>query len=180
VREGPRRVPAGGLLCPAFAAALALLLFNDHFWKGVGPPAITGKLSDVAILIVGPLALQGGVEWLTASLRGRWRPRRDVLVASAVVMGAIMALINTWAPAGAAYRVGLAALQWPALATWELLASGHLPPLRPVHLTPDVTDLWTVPVAALAVAIGWRRAARETRAPPPPQPVCRPEPRRRS
>ena len=39
-------VPAGGLLHPLPVLMLLLLVFNDHWWKGVGPAAITGKLSD--------------------------------------------------------------------------------------------------------------------------------------
>ena len=36
---------------------LAVLLFNDHHWKGVGPPLVTGKLSDVAVMVLLPLTL---------------------------------------------------------------------------------------------------------------------------
>ena len=57
--SGSRGDPRGALIHPAFLAALALLVLNDRVLKGSGllPAAITGKLSDVAGLVVAPIAL---------------------------------------------------------------------------------------------------------------------------
>lgn len=70
-----------GLAHPASLVALAALVWNDHWWKGVGPGIVTGKLSDVAGLFLFPLlvlALTGAV----------WRrPRRVIGVARWVYLG---------------------------------------------------------------------------------------------
>ncbi len=49
--------PARALLHPAWLGALAVLVLNDHVLKGSGllPGVVTGKLSDVAGLIVAPV-----------------------------------------------------------------------------------------------------------------------------
>ncbi len=51
--------PRGALLHPAFLLALVLLVINDQFLKGAHllPGWITGKLSDVAGLVVAPIVL---------------------------------------------------------------------------------------------------------------------------
>jgi len=152
-------IPGGSLLHPVAVLALVVLLFNDHYWKGTGPPQVTGKLSDVAVMILVPLVFQAAVEWLGV-LRGRWAPSRAVLVTGVVLAAGIMASINTWAPAAEAYRWGLAALQWPARSAWGLLAHHRAVPLRPVSLVMDPADLWTIPAAALPLWLGWRRCAR--------------------
>lgn len=67
---------------PAFWAALALLLLNDHVLKGAGllPSDVTGKLSDVAGLVVAP--------WLAVALldRLKMRSRRARALAFALVV----------------------------------------------------------------------------------------------
>lgn len=52
-------VPARALLHPAWIGSLVVLALNDHLWKGgdLLPAALTGKLSDVAGLIVAPVVL---------------------------------------------------------------------------------------------------------------------------
>lgn len=151
----PEPAPGEGLLHPVVVASLAVLLFNDHYWKGVGPPVVTGLLSDFAVLILGPAVLQAGAELLEQRIVGRWRPRRPVLIGAAAVMAAIMVLINVWDPAAWAYRWGLGLLQWP----WRALLAGAWVSWRPVHLTMDALDLVTVPAAAVPVLLGWRRTA---------------------
>ena len=47
-----RYVPAGALLHPLAIAALGLLVVNDHWWKDQFGSIWTGKLSDVAGLIL--------------------------------------------------------------------------------------------------------------------------------
>ena len=54
--------PCSGLMNLTFVLSLVVLFWNDHYWKGVGPGWITGKLSDVVILVVAPLTLQAILE----------------------------------------------------------------------------------------------------------------------
>jgi hypothetical protein len=55
--EGMTGASRSALANPAFLAALAVLLINDHVLKGAGllPGWLTGKLSDLAGLIVAPV-----------------------------------------------------------------------------------------------------------------------------
>lgn len=73
-----------GLSClmhPWSLIALALLGFNDHWWKGVGPDWITGKLSDVAGLFFFPFLVTIAIGAL------RSRPSRDLGLGRAVFVG---------------------------------------------------------------------------------------------
>ena len=70
-RPLPRSVPADALLHPLALAALVLLILNDHLLKDLAPGPLTGKLSDVAGLVVLPLIILGAWELVMASL-GRW------------------------------------------------------------------------------------------------------------
>jgi hypothetical protein len=67
--------PRAGLAHPAWWLALALLALNDHVLKGAGllPAWLTGKLSDVAGLVVAP-----------------------VLLAALLMLGAVLALWSWW------------------------------------------------------------------------------------
>jgi hypothetical protein len=153
------RRPDGLLLHPVALAALAAWLVNDHWAKAAARSPITGKLSDVAGLIVFPL--------IPVAALALWRRRTGGappgmtwalgwLLATALAMASIKLL----APAAWLYRHGLAALQYPLV----VIARGELPPLRPVHLTMDATDLWTLP----ALLVPWwllRGEARGQRTP---------------
>src|SRR5262245_28812425 len=76
--DPPRSARFAVLLHPLFLCALALLLVNDHLLKGAGilPGAITGKLSDLAGLIVAPV--------LVAALVGARTPPSRALALAAV------------------------------------------------------------------------------------------------
>ncbi|MCB9548551.1 MAG: hypothetical protein H6706_22325 [Myxococcales bacterium] len=125
--------PARALSHPAWWLALALLAANDHLFKGAGvlPPALTGKLSDFAGLLVAPALL---------AVLVRARTQRGWLAAHAAV-GAGFAAINL-APA--------AARAWEAAFAWTPL---------PWAITVDPTDLVALPMLAVsAVVLGrWAR-----------------------
>jgi len=80
--HGAPSEPRTALHHPAFWAALALLLLNDHVLKGAGllPSELTGKLSDVAGLVVAP--------WLAVAVldRLKMRSRRARAFAFALVV----------------------------------------------------------------------------------------------
>lgn len=102
-----------------------------------------------------PLLLQALVELVDR--RTPFRPDRRVLVACAALTGGVFAATNVWEPAADAYRFGLGVLQWPFRALGHGLSGGPLPPLLPVSLTRDPTDLIAVPFVAVAVWVGRRR-----------------------
>ncbi|MGB1014472.1 MAG: hypothetical protein ACPG4T_10095, partial [Nannocystaceae bacterium] len=78
--------PSHALLTPAWLASLAVLVINDHVLKGAGllPDALTGKLSDVAGMLVAPSLL--------AALTGTKTTRG--LVACHAAVAAVFAGIN--------------------------------------------------------------------------------------
>ena len=140
------RGPADLLLHPIVLAALAVWLVNDQWAKFAYPSAATGKLSDIAGLIVFPL--------IPVAALALWRQRTGGappgmawalgwLLATALAMASIKLL----PPAAWLYRQGLAVLQYPLL----VIVRGELPALRPVRLTMDATDLWTLP----ALLVPW-------------------------
>jgi hypothetical protein len=146
---------ADGLVHPVPIAAIALLVLNDHWAKYAFPGFVTGKLSDVAGMVFFPLLLQALVELVDR--REPFRPRRSVLVGSAIATGLVFGATNLSATAAEAYRVGLGVLQWPFRAVLALLSGGAVPDVARVHLTQDPTDVLTVPFVLVAVAVGWRR-----------------------
>lgn len=150
----PRRPLAvvDGLLHPVTGAAWLVWVVNDHVLKGLGPGWLTGKLSDLACLMVVPWmplvahALVAGRVEAPLSRRGLW--------ASCLVVGLVMVTINLFDVAAGAYRHGLAALQWPFLQLAAFLRGHGVVPLRPVHLTMDPTDVLTVVALLVPLRIG--------------------------
>lgn len=125
---------ASDLARPVPLAAAAVLAVNDHLLKGAGlvPAAITGKLSDVAgLLLAGVVAValaRGAVGAVTGAL-----PRRDRRLG----VGALTAV-----------GLGFAALKlWPGFNRALTAAWG-------VNVL-DPSDLWALPM--LAVAWLWLR-----------------------
>ncbi len=119
----PQLHPGRALLTPTWLLALALLGVNDHLLKGAGvlPGALTGKLSDLAGMIVAPALL--------AALLGL-RSRRGLL-ACHVAIGTVFAAIKV-SPAAAdawSWLMGLCGNAWT--------------------ITVDPTDLLALPVLAI-------------------------------
>lgn len=144
----PQLRPARALLTPTWLAALALLGVNDHLLKGAGvlPGALTGKLSDIAGMIVAPTLL--------AALLGL-RSRRGLL-ACHVAVGAVFAAIKV-SPAAAdawSWLMGLAGNAWtitvdptdllvlPALAIgWRVLTPAMSRPMPAMSRSPRTPRL---------------------------------------
>src|ERR1043166_7414642 len=120
-----------GMLHPVALAALAVLVLNDHVWKARYPGWVTGKLSDVAGLIVFPLVA-------CALVRVVVRTRAERVLAAAIAATMIgFALVKLWSPATHACAVAMGALQAP------------LSP-SPVTIVRDPTDLLALPFALVA------------------------------
>lgn len=95
--------PAPSFAHPLFLGALGALALNDHVLKAVGAvPAISGKLSDVAGLLVAPLVLA----WLM-----RVRTRRGFALAH-VAVGVGFAAVQVPAIASALGQIGPVRI-WP-------------------------------------------------------------------
>lgn len=142
------------LLHPLSLLALALWALNDHYLKAAWGNAFTGKLSDVASLIVAPMLLA----YASAALHVGRSHVRALLSVWCAVIALVMIAIKLWEPAAEVYRVGLAVLQWP----WRCLASAALVELAPVMLAMDPSDLWTLPAALVPPWLLKRRAGSNT------------------
>lgn len=146
------------LLHPVPLVALGMLLLNDHVLKATHPGWLSGKLSDVAVMVLLPFLLMAA-----ADLACLWWPRlpapgtRAVLACVAISV-AVFTLVEV-TPLGAdAYRWGLAVAQWPLRTIIAALAGNPAPDLAPVRLTADATDLLTLPAAGMILLLDrrWR------------------------
>lgn len=118
---GPDLRPTRALLHPLWLGSLAVLVLNDHVLKGASivPAAVTGKLSDLAGLIVAPVLL-------AALLRVRGR-RGWVL--SHVAVGLVFAAIQLSAVAAAWWSGMMAAVGAPWVITRDATDLVALPAL---------------------------------------------------
>jgi hypothetical protein len=133
-----------------FLIALALLAANDWIFKPAAllPAALTGKLSDLAGMVVAPVVL-------AASLAALRLPARWAAPASAIAVGTVFAAIKLWEPAARLHDGALTA----AMCALDLPLSAHT--------AVDATDLLALPLLLPAVGIarslahdgGWRGGA---------------------
>jgi hypothetical protein len=155
-RRPPAR-PGDGLLHPVALVALATLIINDQLFKAAWPGVVTGKLSDVAGLVVAPLALQAAWEvgqWIA----DRWHgPTASILAVAIAVVGIEFAAVQVWSPASNAYEWTLGAAQWPFRALAAVLTGSPAPGLVPVVATADAEDLLALPALAITWLVGRRR-----------------------
>jgi hypothetical protein len=121
------RLAERALLHPLWVIALTLLVLNDHLLKGSGlvPAVLTGKLSDVAGLLVAPALL-------AAMLR---LSSRRALMLTHVATGLVFASINLSTAAARGFEVLTALTPFP----WAIVV--------------DPTDLIALPALALSWAI---------------------------
>lgn len=120
-----------GLLHPIAVIAVIVLVANDHGWKYSHPSWLTGKLSDVAGMIVFPLVLAAGLSMLSTSQR-----LLEICVAATMI---VFALVKVWTPATHACACAMGWLQAPFYA------------VTPVMLVRDPTDLLALPFALVAL-----------------------------
>ncbi|MFG1868945.1 hypothetical protein [Micromonospora arborensis] len=124
-------------LChPATLLALVLLVVNDHLLKPALPGLLTGKLSDVAGLVLAPPLVAVLLTLLVPRL-----PARAAALVAVVAVGAGFAVVKS-----SGYAAELASSAWTALAGPSLVRA-------------DRTDLLTLPALGLAWW-SWTRARR--------------------
>lgn len=147
-----RGVAEDVLLHPATVVALALLLLNDRYLRWSHPGVVTGKLSDVAGLVLFPLLVVGLIERVR-----RRTPVADRIALTIVAMtGLGFAALKLVAPVTEGYRVAMGAIQYPLYAITGLAGGGGWPEVRRVEVVADPTDLvalvaLVVPVAVLQI-----------------------------
>jgi hypothetical protein len=122
---------------PVTVLALALLALNDHVLKAVYPGPVTGKVSDLAGLLVAPPVLA-----MVAVLAIRRLPAAVAAHGALVAVGVGFALTKAY-PAGAA----------AASALWSLVHG-------PSVILADRTDLAALPILAVAAWFAGRARRR--------------------
>jgi hypothetical protein len=160
--SGPFRNTAGdGLLHPIPLLAIGLLLVNDHVLKAAFPGPVTGKLSDIAGLVLLPLALIAMLELAVVALRRppvAIGPRGAVAV---VVVVAVAFAATKLTPLGAeAYRNGLGLLQWPFRAILAVATAMPVAAPVPVSFIADPGDVLVLPMVLVPLGVALRRSRR--------------------
>lgn len=141
------------MLHPACLLALGLWWLNDDVLKARYHNFLTGKLSDLACMVVFPVLVLSVIQ-VVQSLRGvAWFPRRAHVLATLFGVGVLFAAINLSATVGHAYRVVFAHVLFPFLFAFH--GAHHLPAIS--H-TQDPTDLLVLPALYLAYLLAPRRA----------------------
>jgi hypothetical protein len=138
---------SAALLHPVTLTALALWAINDHLLKGWGPALLTGKLSDLAGLAVCPTVLLGIVEWCAPQLvRRHWR---TLLIASCAAIGLLVVGLELSKAVQLAYQHTLGGARFVAGTLVAWLCDSRAPAFVLVSITPDVSDLLTLPALAI-------------------------------
>jgi hypothetical protein len=111
---------------------------NDHWAKARFANALTGKLSDVAGIVLAPALLVATCELLA---RRSFARRTEATMAAAVFVGVSFALCKCWSPAAEAYRWLWGRLRHPLDVGRAVWAGEVIPSAGTVEFVQDATDL---------------------------------------
>jgi hypothetical protein len=140
---------------PIALVALAVWIVNDQMLKRAWPSVVTGKLSDIAGMIVAPLALAAAI-----AIAPRVRGARSLPWIAFAIVGTCFTLTKTWIPANEAFTSTLALVRAPMRV---LLEHAHGVSFREeLVLVRDPTDLVALPFGLVAVHL-WRAGPPEHR-----------------
>jgi hypothetical protein len=139
---------------PAIVAALVVLVVNDHWAKARFANALTGKLSDVAGLVLTPTLLVATCELLA---RRSFARRAEATTAAAALVGVSFALCKCWSPATEAYRWLWGRLRHPLDVAHALWTGDALPAVGTVAFVQDATDLFALVALAVPVWLSVRK-----------------------
>lgn len=153
---------AEAMLSPVILGAAVVLVVNDHVLKHRWPGAVTGKLSDVAGLIVLPVLLVALLEGarLVLGMQDPTGTERDLAITAALSAAGFSAVkTSTWL--AAVYSDLLGWLQWPFRTSYALVSGGEAPGHTPVTVLADPWDLIALPAIGVGVAEALRAARRQ-------------------
>jgi hypothetical protein len=147
--------PGELLLHPVALTALGVLLVNDHLLKAQWPGLVTGKLSDVAGLVLLPLFVHAvwiGAVRATGRVPSEYAARL-ALFAACLLTALAFAAIKLTTLGHDVYRTVFGVLQWPWQAAVGAWMGQGLPPVLPVVLVMDAWDLLAVGVLVVPVLL---------------------------
>ena len=147
-----RFVPGDFLVHPVSLAAIAILLLNDHVLKRQAPSWITGKLSDVAGMVLLPLVLVALVELLR---RNKPATVQAFCIAAAITAAGFAAVKLVPAVADA-YQSSLSWLRYGLTSLAQLVVAGEVAPRGNVSVADDPSDAAVIPFTLAAVWVGAR------------------------
>ena len=124
---------------------LCLWLLNDHLLKDLYANMWTGKLSDVAGLVVFPLIPVALYEFFCVWKNKSSTQTTAILHMSLLATGLLLIGINLSQTCSDLCCQVLGTLQWPIRGLLNAVKGEAWPPLMPVSATPDPTDLLTLP-----------------------------------
>lgn len=140
-------------LHPVALVALVVLVANDRWLKGAWPGFVTGKLSDIAGLVLLPIGLLSLVEIGRRVARRPLTRRHDAVVwVGVTVVGFV--LVKATAAGHDAYAWAVGALRWP------LHGGGSLRPILVARDLGDLLALVVVPLPFLLIRGRTRRPRR--------------------
>ncbi len=150
-RSQPHDTFGHALIHPTCLIAMAVWWFNDHIGKPYAPSTLTGKLSDVACLVVFPVfvwcLIDGPLTWLLPQSYGNnLRRRRTQFLVTTLVIVTWFTAIKVSEQVGAIHRQ-----LWTDV--YAFLAT-HLHTVgvdrqRAAQHAVDPTDLFTLPAVTL-------------------------------
>lgn len=130
------------LVHPLQLGSVALLIVNDHYLKLHHPGFLSGKLSDIAFMVVCPIWT-----FVAAATVLRLHGRQSGMLFLCIAMtGALFCAMQLTTWGDAFYRHLLGYLQWPARSAWSLVTGQRVGAARAVMATPDPSDLFCLPL----------------------------------
>jgi len=136
---------------PLVVGSVVLLVLNDHLLKSAWPSWATGKLSDFAGLIFFPILIGALIEIVTPT---DVINTRVTLAASITLTGVTFIGLQLSPMVGDGYQLIMGLIQWPFRLIVDPTAQ-----MTGVALTPDTTDLITLP----ALLVAWRVGGHNSR-----------------
>src|SRR5690606_31518213 len=140
------------MLSPVVLGAVTVVIANDHVLKRRWPGLLTGKLSDVAGLIVLPVLLIALLESarLVLGMRAPAGTERELVLAAALSAVGFSA-VKTSTEVAAGYSDLLGWLQWPFRAAHAFAAGDGTPTHVAITVLADPWDLIALPAIGIGV-----------------------------
>jgi hypothetical protein len=153
------QVPGQLLLHPGVLVAVGVLVLNDHVLKPWLDNTVTGKLSDVAGLLVLPLVMLATLEWVRWAIRrhGRWAFDRGEAAVAVAVTGVGFAAVKLVPAVGTAYLTAIGGLRWAGESAVSGLAGEGVASFASIHLTRDPSDVLALPVLLVSYLVARQR-----------------------